>query len=247
MPRKRKLTRSTAATLEADSGKKVNPWRLCSYGRHAVETHPMHIKPSRKHPDGTTTRHYHCAYNKNRKDVLFPFEMEIMAEQHLSALAGAPKADNLGYDDGNTYDEFIRGWTRYWNEVLKADNPLDPDLVKALIATESGFHPNAGINPRAKKAKGLMQLTGRSTEILRNEHGELQDHFVSLTKSDVGDPNLNIAAGIRWLFRKRDTASSKLGTTATWDQAVADYKSYLKDQDNPQMIKFRKLYRRLKA
>ena len=173
--------------------------------------------------------------------------MEVMTEDHFSTLAGPPKADDLGYDNGNTYDDFIRGWSKYWNEVLKPSDPLDPDLVKALIATESAFHPNSGIKPRPKSAKGLMQLTKQTTEILRNEGGELKDHFVNLSRGDVGNPNLNLAAGIRWLFRKRDTASAKLKRKATWEEAVADFKRYLDDMNNPQMIKFRKLYQRLKS
>jgi hypothetical protein len=40
---------------------------------------------------------------------------------------------------------------KYWNEVLKPETPLDPNLVKALIATESAFEKNSGIKPRKKK------------------------------------------------------------------------------------------------
>jgi hypothetical protein len=228
------------------SGKKVHPWRLCSYGKHAVRTHPLHVEPSQKHPDGKTTRHYHCALNKNRKDVLFPLEMEIMADEHFSSLTGAPKADDLGYDNGNAYDRLIRGWTEYWNEVLNPLTPLDPDWVKALIATESAFDPEAGIRPKRKKAKGLMQLFPETMEALRDEHGELKDHFVNLAKIDIENPNLTIAAGIRWLFRKQETASSTLGQAATWDQATVAYKAYQKTPNNQQMQKLRTLYQRLK-
>ncbi|MBI3018340.1 MAG: hypothetical protein HYY61_00375 [Deltaproteobacteria bacterium] len=41
--------------------------------------------------------------------------------------------------------------------------------------------------------------------------------------------NLNIASGIRWLFRKKETATSKLKKPASWIWAVADYKGYFKD------------------
>jgi hypothetical protein len=173
-------------------------------------------------------------------------EMEIIAEKYFHRLTGAPSADNLGYKDGNSYDIFIRGWTRYWNEVLKPNTPLDPDWVKALIATESGFYPLAGIKPRKKKAKGLMQLTGQTTEALRNQKGELKDHFVDLSLTDLENPNLVISAGIRWLFRKQITASSRLKRDATWDRAIADYKNYLKTPNNIQMKKLRALYQRLK-
>lgn len=134
----------------------------------------MHIEPSKSHPDGKTTRQYHCAFNKNRKDILVPLEMELIAEEYFQSLTGAPKADDLGYKNGNAYDHLIRGWTRYWNEVIMPATPLDPDWVKALIATESAFNPKAGIQPKRKKAKGLMQLFPETTEALRNERGELK-------------------------------------------------------------------------
>ena len=143
--------------------------------------------------------------------------MQLIAEEHFSGLAGLPKADDLGFGSrGNAFDAVIRGWTQYWNEVLKPTVALDPDLIKALIASESGFNTNSGIKRRRKSAKGLMQLTSQTTESLRNEHGELKDHFVNIPKADLGDPNLNIAGGIRWLFIKLETASSKLGRAATW-------------------------------
>ncbi len=41
--------------------------------------------------------------------------------------------------------------------------------------------------------------------------------------------NQNICAGIRWLFRKMETASAKLRRQASWIETVAEYKSYLKD------------------
>lgn len=91
-----------------------------------------------------------------------------------------------------------------------------------------------------------MQLLPKTMEALRDEHGELKDHFVNLSKSDMENPNLTIAAGIRWLFRKQTTASSKLGRAATWDQATIAYKAYQKTPNNKQMQKLRILYQRLK-
>lgn len=82
----------------AETEGKVHPWRLCSYGKHAVRAHPLHIRPSENHPDGKTTRHYHCAFNRNRKDVLNPFEMQIMAEDHFSTLDGPPKTEGPDRD-----------------------------------------------------------------------------------------------------------------------------------------------------
>jgi len=103
-------------------------------------------------------------------------------------------------------------WTKYWNDVLKPSTPLDPDIVKALIASESGFDPTILANKKNKNsARGLMQITNDTRKILGDEKGELKDHYLTLTRDDLNDPSLNICAGIRWLFRKAEIASGLLG------------------------------------
>lgn len=145
--------------------------------------------------------------------------MDEIANRHFERLKGPPCPKTLGFSQGNKFDTLIRGWTKYWNEVLKPTNELDPNLVKAIIATESSFrarNENPG-NRRIGKARGLMQVTEETWRILKDEQGEL---YLA---------NQNICAGIRWLFRKKDTASAKFGREASWIEAVANYKSYLKD------------------
>ncbi len=131
---------------------------------------------------------------------------------------------------GSAYDELIAGWVQYWNEVLQPDVPLDPNLFKALIASESTFDPNILANKRnPKSARGLAQITDKTRKILGNEKGELKDHYITATRDQLNDPNVNICAGVRWLFHKRSLASGKMGRAATWDEAVAEYKSIRKD------------------
>lgn len=164
-----------------------------------------------------------------------------------------PTPDNLDFKyRGNRYDTIIAGWTKYWNDVLKPDEDLDPNLVKALIATESGFDIEAKIKAgkKAGYARGLMQVTDWALEILKDEKGELHDHLIDLDQKDMTEAELNIAAGIRWLHRKRETASAKLERKATWIEAAADYKSYLekwqKNAAHKQMNKLINYYERLK-
>ncbi len=156
--------------------------------------------------------------------------MNEIVEKHFADLTDGPKDDALDNDDGNKFDTLIRGWTKYWNETLSSEDPLDPNLVKALIATESSFNPKRtnrlkGVN----RAIGLMQVTNGTRKILADENGELKDRLVNLTENDAFEPNLNIAAGVRWLYQKKKLASVKLQREATWEEAVAEYKSYLKD------------------
>lgn len=102
-------------------------------------------------------------------------------------------------------------------------------MVKAIIATESSFRTSAKIKAgkRAGYAMGLMRVTDWTQSILADEKGELRDHLVNVSQKDMADPNANIAAGIRWLFRKKETAKARLGREASWYEAVAEYKAYL--------------------
>ncbi len=101
-------------------------------------------------------------------------------------------------------------------------------------------------------ARGLMQVTDGTLKILRDEKGELKDHLVNLYQKDMNNPNLSIAAGVRWIFRKKETASARLKKEATWDEAVAEYKSYLSKMIKKpgyvpnNMGKFREFYLKLK-
>jgi hypothetical protein len=132
---------------DIDPAKKVHPWRLCEYGQCAERQHGRTIPVSQRHPDGKTLVHFYCKDIESGKDVLVELEMQSIASEYFSHLAGPPKADDLGFKaDGNAYDMFIRGWTKYWNEVLKPVDALDSDLVKALIASESGFNTFSGMN-----------------------------------------------------------------------------------------------------
>lgn len=225
-----------------------HPWRLCPIGQYYRKAHSQRAY-TRK--DGTrvsgSNHRATCANNPSGLDQIYSEEITEIASRYFSSLSGPPKGDPLGFERGNDYDVLIRGWTRFWNEVLKSKEPLDPDLIKALIATESRFNPKArplGKNPR--RARGLMQVTSKTREILSDENGELKDFLVNVDDKELDDPNLNIAAGIRWLYRKLEIAQSKLGNEANWRDAVAEFKDYDSDPQNAQMLKFDELYKRLK-
>jgi hypothetical protein len=138
----------------------------------------------------------------------------------------------------------------YWNEVFKTGDPLDTNLTKALTFTESGFEIDPKIKSN-KNAHGLMQVLSKTLHYLGDPNGELKNYLVCLTKEQLLNPSANICAGIRWLFRKRETAADKLKHKATWINAIEDYKSYLKDiiENNPynkeQMEKLNHYYKLL--
>lgn len=206
--------------------KKINkvahPWRLCpagQYFRNATFVH-SYTRKDGTHVSGHT-RSETCALNPSGKDQLYPDEINEIAERYFSDKLDMPCPNGF-----KKFDLNIAGWTKYWNDIFKETPPLDPNLIKALIESESTFlerNTHKGKNGRID-AWGLLQLRNLTRKILGDEKGELKDHYLTLTKDDLLKGNVNICAGIRWLFHKRLLASRKLKRSATWMEAIAEYK-----------------------
>lgn len=240
-----KKTRSSNKKVEAKPMPPVHPWRVCPYGEHWVRTHPMHVPPSKTHPEGSvTTRREHCARNPSGKDQLYPEEIQEIAAQNFSRLKNKPCSlpSKFG-SQGSKYDNFIAGWVQYWNDVLKPDEPLDPNLVKALIASESGFDPNKLANKKnSNSARGLMQITNDTRKLLDGFHGDLSDHLITATKAELNDPNINICAGVRWLFEKRRQASFHLKRSVSWAETVWEYKGVKRAKTKKETEKIKNIF-----
>lgn len=227
---------------------KAHPWRRCAKGKHFVREHIVHVSPSKKHPEGVlSTWHEHCVSNPSHKEELSCAEILYITDSYFSALLGPPTANILiEFQDADTYDQEIRGWVRYWNAIFHLNDPLEPDLVKALIATESSFDPNP---TRVKNAHGLMQITNLTFRILHDTQGELKDYLIRVTQKELLKPSVNICSGVRWLFRKKETASARLDRIATWDEAIIEYKGYWDEvntgKDPKPMQHLREYFKRL--
>lgn len=235
--------------LEKD---KAHSWRVCPIGKHYVREHSEHTPPSKKHPRGEVIiRQAHCANNPSRKDVLSFDELQEISNKYFSKLSGPPTSNVLKeYTQSDDFDDLIRGWVFYWNDILGLNDLLDPNYMKALIATESGFDPKTDNKVNKKvHAHGLAQITDQTWRVLKNHNGELTDYLIVLSKEDLYEPSASICAGVRWLFRKKVTASAKLGRPATWEEAVIDYKGYWDDMHNGKLPsslrKLREYYQRL--
>ncbi len=220
---------SVKTVQDDEDSLKVHPWRLCPVGFHWVKTHPLRIPKSKKNPHGSiTTRYAHCAHNPSGKDQLYPDEIHEIAKERFGDLKDRPCPLPLGFENGSKFDVLIAGWVQYWNSVLKPSEPLTPNLVKALIASESSFRETSlSRSKSSNRARGLMQITNSTRKIMGDEKGELKDHYLTLTQDDLKDPNLNICAGVRWLFHKRDLASRRLKRNATWVESAEEYKGDL--------------------
>lgn len=209
------------------TGIKQHPWRICPVGEHWVKEHPRKVKKSEKIPDGITIVDGHCRKNSSHHEIFVADELHEIAKQHFKSVKEMPKADNLGNPRGNDFDELIGGWTQFWNDTFSPKDRLDPNLVKALIASESSFIVSIDAESSIGTARGLIQVTDQTRKILADQKGELKDFLIALSKKEFYDPNLNLAAGIRWLFHKQYLASHRLKREVTWMEAIAEYKGIL--------------------
>jgi hypothetical protein len=158
-------------------------------------------------------------------------EIQEISQVFISMLSkeDLPIANNLGFGkNGNKYDELIGLWTKYWNDVFAPSEKLDPSLVKALMATESGFQEVPADAPRGHKAIGIMQLMPETVKYLSSSK-ELKDFHFDLTQREAWDPAVNIASSVRWLFRKREVGEARLKKKLSWIEVIEEYKGITGD------------------
>lgn len=208
--------------------KMVHPWRVCPYGEHWVVRHPR-LPTGRQLQDVDG----HCRKNPLGKDRLDFQEIEMISllpDFQASLPRPNPYKGSEVIPSANDYDVLIAGWCKYWNEVFLPDVPLSPNLVKALIESESRFKPlSTAANKNVGLANGLIQLTEQTFSILKDRKGEIKDNYVDLSKKEWFSPDANICAGVRWLFWKRQVLAKRLRQSPSWEDAVAEYKGIYKD------------------
>lgn len=151
------------------------------------------------------------AKNYDRKNILYP------------------KAKKLSkYPNADTYDETIAIWTDYFNEKLNTDPPIDPDVIKALIGSESGFKEDPKGNT---VALGIAQITKQTLKILQDPNGEAKDFiFKKIRQKDLKNPEVAIPMAVRWLIKKQEMAQRKLKRIPTHEEIVLEYKGLLKSK-----------------
>lgn len=124
---------------------KAHLWRPCPLGKHWVSAHSR-TRTSSKGKVYTQNVRSYCRTGSSHLDHLNKDEIQEVADQNFQSLKGLPTQNDLGFKGiGIKYDTLIRGWTQFWNDVLKPSDPLDSDVIKALIASESSFNKIAKI------------------------------------------------------------------------------------------------------
>lgn len=193
-----------------------------------VREHPLRVPISKKNPTGITIRDRHLRRLKGT--YLDPSEIEAIFKNYDRKVLIYPTANNLNFKDGNKYDEEIAIWTDFFNKKFDAAPPLDPDVVKALIASESRFEIDPLGNP---VAFGIAQITKSTLKILQDPNGEVKEFvFKNIRQKDLKNPHIAIPMTIRWLHRKKQTAVNSLKRPPNTEELILEYKGLLKSKSD---------------
>lgn len=207
-----------------------------------VHAHPMHVPVTKKNPSGVTIRDQH--QKRLPGTYLDLNEINSIFRDYDRTNIVYPAAGKLPEykEKSDKFDDQIAVWTNYFNNKFKIVPPLEPNVVKALIASESSFNTSA----RTIVAIGIAQITKDTLKILQNPDGEVKEFiFGKIRQKDLENPDIAIPMGVRWLAWKRERAMSKLGRTPTNEEIILEYKGLLKSKSaykNSALEKYRSAY-----
>ncbi len=203
----------------------------------------MHVPVSKKNPTGITIRDRHLRRLKGT--YLDPAEIEEIFKNYDRKNITYPTKKKLSQLNSDKYDEIIAVWCDYFNKKFNTNPPLEPNVIKALIASESDFEED----PRNPLATGIAQITPETFKIVQDPDGEVKDFiFKDIRKKDLKNSSIAIPLAVRWLSRKKRLAEGKLGRSVTAEEIILEYKGLLKSKSpykNKAVEKFRKEYDQL--
>lgn len=133
-----------------------------------VREHPMHVPVSEKNPTGVTIRDQHI--RRLEGTYLDSIEIEDVFKKYDKKRILYPAKNKLTQPNSDKYDEIIAVWCDYFNKKFSTNPPLDPNVVKALLASESDFL----VDPKNPKATGIAQITPGTLKALQDSDGEVK-------------------------------------------------------------------------
>lgn len=211
-----------------------------------VKEHPREVPISKKNSTGVTIVDKHPRRLKGT--YLDAKEIDETFKNYSKKGLTYPASKKLlkDYSTSDDYDDVIAIWTDYFNKKFPSDSLLDPDVVKALIGSESDFR----IDPFNPKAIGIAQITKETFKALQDSKGEVKEFvFSKFAQKDLKNPPYAIPMAIRWLFRKKRLAKGKLGREPNAEEIILEYKGLLKSTTkykDQALKKFRETYDKLK-
>ena len=144
---------------------------------------------------------------------------------------------SYGGEDYNRYDDIFSEVVAYWNDEFTRltdapDEPLDPNLVKAMAYQES----HVGNNPKNNGYIDIIQVGNPNNPALVTLKGELREYWVHDTKlvqlkypdAVVESVRDSVFWSVRWLYHKAHTnIKNDDGSWRTkwkpWQEAVHEY------------------------
>src|SRR3989339_70392 len=172
--------------------------KMCELGYHVVSGHYRVCQSGTKTWVDTHIR-------KNRGKLIMYLEENLLFLYWNNSKKYQTIGGIKGYSAYNELDSIIQFWLDYW----KQNGENFPDgltalHVKALIAVESSFNPNA--RPKTSSARGLMQILDTARNTLRGtsnvKNNEIRSNYIEVTAEQIEDPVINIAVGTRWFAHK---------------------------------------------
>ncbi len=211
-----------------------------------IKEHPRKVPVSKKNPAGVTIVDKHPRRLQGTYLDAKEVDETFNSYDKKNIVYPTPKK-LIKYLDADKYDGLIAVWTDYFNKKFTSDSLLDPDVVKALIGSESGFL----IDPPGNKiAIGIAQITKETFKALQDPKGEVKDFiFSKFIQKDLKNPSYAIPMAIRWLFRKKRLAKGKLGREPNAEEIILEYKGLLKSKSgfkDDALRNFREKYALLK-
>ena len=208
-----------------------------------VRSHERHVQKDANHPDGVTIVRQHL--RRVFGSTMSLDDLRATYKNFERRNLKLPTPGRLAVPNADSYDEVIAVWTAYFEQHYNQSQSLTPNVVKALIGSESDFQAK----PRNRLADGITQITPATLKILQDGHGEAKDFiFKGIRRVDLQDPSVAIPLAIRWLFRKRETARARLGREPSAEEIILEYKGLLKSKSKYKenaLGKFRGLLRDL--
>lgn len=189
-----------------------------------VRSHSRRVPISEKNPTGTTIVDRHSREYDGQSLDRDQIKAIVKAYPHKNLLF--PSVIDLGFRFEKQYDILIAIWCDFFNKKFPASEAIDPNVLKALIASESSFHE---VTPKNSIAFGIAQITKETLKVVQDPAGETRNFiFKKIRLKDLHDPDICIAIAARWLFRKRETAKSKLKRIPSNEELILEYKGLLK-------------------
>lgn len=171
------------------------------------------------------------------KLTLAPPEIEI-TQTNIKIYRPGPKGE-----DYNRFDETIRETVDFWNTEFLSQNypppqPLDPNLVKAMIYVESlvGYGSGESADPDVmqvgnKNDPAIHTLNNdgwvdpRTGAVSREYEWQVNREAVLDYQGKAGaeTPEQSIKWGVRWLYHKAQKIVAGVRQWKSWEQAVRNY------------------------